>query len=135
MRKSLPLLAFLLAVLATAPAIAAEPPAPDAAPAPAVQAQEPAPLPSLEELLLPEPQAASGCTAEIFCQHGGSVSCSSSVGGTCSSSWGGCGQVTCNGTTTRCDGYCVGDHHCWSFCEETYGSFDFYCNSGCCECL
>lgn len=139
MRKSLPLLAFLLAVLVTAPAIAAEPPvaeapAADATPAPAVHTQDSTPLPSLEELLLPDPQAASGCSAEYFCIHGGSVSCSSPLVGTCTSSGAGCGRVTCNGTTTRCPGYCVGDHHCWSFC----GGFEApnsYCDwGGCCVC-
>ena len=80
---------------------------------------------------------ADGCSAEQLCIHQppATVSCTGPPGATCSSSWAGCGRVTCNGVTTRCPGYCVGDHHCANFCLSTYGSFDGYCNSGCCECL
>lgn len=78
----------------------------------------------------------SGCFAEQICIHQPppTVSCSGPPGATCSSSWGGCGQVTCNGVTTRCPGYCVGDHHCFNFCMNTYGSFEGTCNTGCCDC-
>lgn len=83
----------------------------------------------------PERFDAIGCTAEYNCVHGTIVSCSASVPGTCISSGGGCGQVTCNGVTTRCPGYCLGDHHCLTFCMAQ-GSFDGYCDwGGCCVCL
>lgn len=120
---------LVLAVLALPSLAAAEVAVAGAAePAAAAPAVEPTP----EPLFL-----ADGCTAEQFCIHTPpvSVSCSGPPGTTCSSSWGGCGQVTCNGVTTRCPGYCVGDHHCFNFCWNTYGSLDGFCNFGCCECL
>jgi hypothetical protein len=119
-----------------ATAVAAAAPSADVAPAapaaPASSAAAPAPVAPLEPLFL-----ADGCTAEQICVHQppATVSCSGPPGTTCSSSWGGCGRVTCNGVTTRCPGYCVGDHHCFNFCMNTYGSFDGFCNTGCCECL
>lgn len=73
---------------------------------------------------------AAGCSASIFCIHGGTVSCSSSTPGTCSAAYGGCGQVSCNGTVTRCAGYCYGDHHCYGFCNGFGGT----CKYGCCDC-
>ncbi|MCH9650038.1 MAG: hypothetical protein K0U98_17510 [Deltaproteobacteria bacterium] len=73
---------------------------------------------------------AAGCSASISCIHGGTVSCSSTTPGTCSSAYGGCGQVTCNGSTTRCAGYCYWDHHCYGFCN----GFGGVCEYGCCEC-
>jgi hypothetical protein len=76
-----------------------------------------------------------GCTATYNCVHGTIVSCSSPLVGTCTSSGARCGEVTCNGVTTRCPGYCYGDHHCYSFCMSQ-GSSDGYCDSfGCCVCL
>lgn len=103
-----------------------------AAPADPAQPAAPAVEPPLEPLFL-----ADGCTAEQVCIHQppASVSCSGPPGTTCSSSWQGCGLVTCDGVTTRCPGYCVGDHHCANFCMETYGSFEGVCDFGCCECL
>lgn len=74
---------------------------------------------------------ASGCYAQAPCIHGGFVSCSSPIGGTCSSSFQGCGRVTCNGVTTRCAGTCVGDHHCAGFCDLAP---DAFCDLGCCDC-
>ena len=75
----------------------------------------------------------SGCKASWLCVHGGSVDCSSPNVGTCSASGGGCGQVTCNGVTTRCPGYCVGDQHCYNFCGGA-SSPNSYCDGGCCRC-
>lgn len=105
-------------------------PASAASPAPATAA--PAVEPPLEPLFLTD-----GCTAEQHCIHTPpvSVSCSAPSGGICSSSWQGCGRVTCNGVTTKCPGTCVGDHHCFNFCMDFYNSFDGFCDSGCCECL
>jgi hypothetical protein len=119
---------------AAAPVAAATPSADVAPAAPATVASSAATAPAapLEPLFL-----ADGCYAEQYCIHQPPVmvSCSGPPGTTCSSSWGGCGRVTCNGVTTRCPGYCVGDHHCANFCMNTYGSFDGFCNFGCCECL
>jgi hypothetical protein len=76
-----------------------------------------------------------GCTASYSCVHGTIVSCSSPLVGTCTSSGAQCGQVTCNGVTTRCPGYCYGDHQCFRFCLDQ-GSIDGYCDTfGCCVCL
>jgi hypothetical protein len=103
-----------------------------APPAPRQPAATPAVEPPLEPLFL-----ADGCTAEQICVHQppATVSCSGPPGTSCSSSWQGCGLVTCNGVTTRCPGSCVGDHHCFNFCWNTYGSLDGFCNFGCCQCL
>lgn len=115
---------------ATDAAAAADGPNASAAP------EQPAALPAVEPPLAPL-FLADGCTAEQICVHQppATVSCSGPPGTTCSSSWGGCGQVTCAGVTTRCPGNCVGDHHCFNFCWNTYGSLDGYCYFGCCECL
>lgn len=142
----------VLAVLAVPCAAWAEVTAP-AAPEPAVAAQAAVAAPAAAEAAPDAPAAANptpaveqpveplfladGCSAEQFCIHQppATVSCTAPPGQTCSSSWGGCGQVTCGGVTTRCPGYCVGDHHCFNFCMNTYGSFEGFCNFGCCECL
>jgi hypothetical protein len=74
---------------------------------------------------------AVGCYAEAPCIHGGFVSCSSPLGGTCSSSSQGCGRVTCSGQTTFCAGTCVGSHHCGVFCDFAPNA---ECDQGCCDC-
>ena len=133
-RIALVVLALLALPCAAAagPSDGERPAAPDAAAAPSpVVAGASAPTQPPEPLFL-----ADGCSAEQICTHQppATVSCSGPPGTTCSSSWQGCGLVTCDGVTTRCPGYCVGDHHCFNFCMDTYGSFEGTCDFGCCDC-
>lgn len=107
-------------------------PQPDCSPAESLDGQP------LFEVALDTPESAdmSGCTASYACVHGGSVSCSGPTG-TCTSSGQGCGVVVCNGVATFCPGACNGnDWSCASFCYQTYGSMDGYCDlTRCCVCL
>jgi len=131
--------AFALAAALALPFAAAAEAPPDGQPA-AAETAAAAPATAAPEAAadtVPEPLFLDdGCYAEQICIHQppATVSCSGPPNTTCSSSWGGCGRVTCNGVTTRCPGYCVGDHHCFNFCMNTYGSFEGTCNTGCCDC-
>jgi len=109
-----------------------EPPAPQSQEPAAPLPQEPAPILGAGDLFMPDPAQASGCTAEIYCINTPpiTVDCSSPTPGTCSSYYGGCGTVSCNGQVKKCPGSCVGDHHCFSYCGFSEG----VCEWGCCNC-
>lgn len=85
---------------------------------------------------VPEPTNLSGCSASYICVHGGTVSCTGQVNGTCFASGGGCGWVSCDGEATVCPGRCRPwlPIECWSFCpsigKDPVGCDEF----GCCIC-
>lgn len=135
--RCLALIAFVLALPASAgaaaPAAPAEPLLLDAGACANVPAEvvdfDPAAAPAIGE---GEVQPMIGCTATYNCVHGTIVSCSSPVNGTCFASGGNCGWVSCNGQATVCPGLCSGDHHCARFCDWAPNS---YCDwAGCCVC-